>query len=550
MGARILALATLTGAVLASAVAAQDLVAPRLGAASNFGQGWQPEMFKAARALAVTDFRDAVYWRDVEKTPGIYDFNGARRDWPDRLPDINASMSLTVNNGHPLWDAGHTPASPEAVAAFAAFAAAAVTHFAAIDAVEVGNEMNSDTFVSGPGWDGDLRTRAGSYTALLVATAGAVKAARPGTRILGGAAHSIPLAWFAALFEAGAAQYMDALVIHPYGVAPELLAGQIAALRRLPEAATLPIEVTEFGHKDATRAPAYLLQAYCQMALSGVTRAVWYPLNPRGDGLTPLLTKSGEVTETGRVYRFIAAELAGKPVSDAAPDPFTYGCRFGPDRVALWGAPRALFLHAGTKAQSATGDALSPPFTLSMTAPLVLTGADGMAPGYDLAEQQIIADSLHQFAYDGTGDPFQRLVSTGARTTELEMRPGQEKNGVPWVPYLGTSKDGVLRAGADWVLPSRPSAGPLDVVLRYRAPQRLQANLYVEIAPSSRSEDGVELTIRAGKHILLRQTVTEAARLGPLPVDLRRRSDLDVIVGPGETARGDVTRLRVTLRKP
>ena len=204
-------------ACLPALALADPFAAPRLGAATNFGQAWQPQMMQAARDLPLTDFRDAVYWRDIEASDGGYQFDGKRETWPDLLPDMDAGMSLTVNNGHPRWDDGHTPHSPDAVAAFARFAAAAVTRFPAIHSVEVGNEMNSATFVSGPGWDGDLERRAISYTALLAETARQVRAARPGTRILGGAAHSIPLAWFQALFGAGAAAHMDALVIHPDG---------------------------------------------------------------------------------------------------------------------------------------------------------------------------------------------------------------------------------------------------------------------------------------------------------------------------------------------
>ncbi len=538
-------------ALLPALATAQGIDAPRLGAASNFGQGWQPEMMEAAAMLPVTDFRDAVYWRDIETSDGQYDYGGMRRSWPDRLPERGAGMSLTVNNGHPDRDGGNTPHSPGAVAAFARFAAEAVTRFPAIHTVEVGNEMNSDTFVSGPGWDTDLKTRAVSYTALLAETARAVRAARPGTRIVGGAAHSIPLAWFSALFEAGAGAYMDALVIHPYGTAPEQIARMIARLRSLPEAADLPIEVTEFGHTDPAIAPAHLLKNYCQMALAGVDRVIWYPLNPRGDGLVPLIDVQGNLTEVGRAYRFIAQTLTSGTVTDAAPDPFTYGCLFGGDRVVIWGEPRALTVGEGVTVTDATGDPVPDDgLSLSMSRPLVLRASGDLLSQFSLGTQQVLADSVHQFAFDGDGDPFQRLVASGPDHELLDPRPGQEKNGAPWNPYLGSSWDGVLRAGADWVLPSLPPDGPLSVAYHFTAPRRVSADLSVAIAPSDRSEDGVDLTIRAAGETLLSKRVTGAETIGPLPVRLRRRQTLEVIVGPGETAKGDVTRLRVTLRRP
>ncbi len=543
--------AALIGALAGTGpLAAQQ--APVLGAASNFGQRWQPGIWRAARQLPVHDFRDAVYWRDIEQSDGRDDFTGPERGFPDLLAARGAGMSLTVNNPHPGYDDGNTPLSAPAVAAFADFAARAVARFPAIHSVEVGNEMNSARFVRGPGWGSDLRARAVSYTALLAATAKAVRAARPEVRILGGAAHSIPLYWFAALFEAGAARYMDALVIHPYGIAPEQLRAQIAELRTLPEAADMPIEVTEFGSPSADQAPAYLLKSYCQMALAGVTRAIWYPLSPRGDGMEALLDGDGRVSDTGRTYRYIDAALAGRAVRDAGNDPFTYGCYFGDDRLVIWGAPRDLTLtDAGVRARDAQGDPLSGRrFRLSRERPLILTAPGGdVRKGYQLAPQRVIADSVDQFAYPGgTGtDPFERLMRANGRDYPLQTRPGQEKNGVPWVPYLASSRDGVLRAGADWVLPSRPASGPLDVVYRYRVRRSQAVDLRVSLTPSDRSEDGVVLSVLKNGAALDQRTVTGTETLQWDALALQRGDVLEFVIGPGGTARGDVTRLRVTL---
>lgn len=531
-------------------LAAQASEPPALGAATNFGQSWQPDMLSASKQVPVTDFRDAVYWRDIERTPGAYDFDGPRRNWPDHLPALGAGMSLTVNNGHPAYDGGHTPLSPEAVAAFAKFAATTVTRFPAIHSVEVGNEMNSDTFVSGPGWDTNLQNRAQSYTALLAETARAVRTARPEIRILGGAAHSVPLAWFEALFAAGAALHMDALVIHPYGVAPEHLGALIGQLRTLPEAVDMPIQVTEFGHEDAAQAPDYLLKSYCLMALSGVERVIWYPLNPRGDGLEPLVDAQSNITPVGRTYMLLSDLRGAGSIAPIAPDPFTYGCTFGDAAAVLWGAPRQVTLRDGVRALDALGDPLSADLRLSREAPIVLLADTDIQTAFTLAPQTVLADSVDQFAFDGTGDPFERLVVSRQGAAKLEPRPGQQKNGVPWVPYMASSWDGVLRAGADWVLPSAPSNGPLSVSYRYRAPARQEAELMVHIAPSNRSEDGVDLIIRLGGEVLRAGRITDATTVGPIPLRLRRRDLLEVLVGPGETARGDVTQLRVTLHQP
>lgn len=554
----------LTGALLAgwaclfpvAGVAADPVMAPALGAASNFGQGWQPGMFQASLALPVTDFRDAVYWRLIERQPGRYSFDTSRTQYPDLLGPIGVGMSLTVNNGHPAHDGGHTPLSPQGVEAFAKFAAQAVVRFTAIHSVEVGNEMNSDTFVSGPGWDGDLQTRAASYVALLKATADHVRRADPSVRILGGAAHSIPLTWFQALFENGAGDHMDALVIHPYTVPAEQLKRQIALLRALPGVGDMPIEVTEFGHKDATVAPSHLIRNYCQMALSGVTRVIWYPLNPRGDGLAPLLNKAGHIEPVGQTYQLITREFTGRPVTNAAPDPFTYACLFGDDRLVIWGEPRRVTLgHPDLRAVDVTGGALNPgDLALSRDAPLVILSQGTpitLGSTLKLGPQRVIADSVHQFAYPGLpgDDPFERFVRQGGRDHALQTRPGQEKGGVPWTPYLGSDRDGMVRAAAGWVLPAVWGSGPLDIAYRYRVGDPVRANILIAISPSERSVDGVTLTVLNNDRVLHESVVTKASEITLGRLDLAAGDVLEFVVGPGATARGDGTRFRVTILK-
>jgi len=535
-------------------LAADPMSAPVLGAASNFGQGWQPRMFQASQGIPINDFRDAVYWKLIEQADGRYHYETDRTGYPERLGPLGAGMSLTVNNGHPAYDRGHTPQSPEAIAAFAQFAAKTIERFPSIHSVEVGNEMNSDTFVSGPGWDGDLQTRAASYAALLKATAQQVKKANPSVRILGGAAHSIPLSWFQALYENGVGEYMDALVIHPYTVPAEQMRRQIELLRQVPGVGDIPIEVTEFGTKDATAAPSHLIRNYCQMGLSGVTRVVWYPLNPRGDGLAPLLNKAGRPEPVGLTYQLISREFEGRPVTDFAPDPFTYACLFGDNRLVIWGEPRTLtFTATDLRAVDATGAPLDRDnLALSRDEPLVILSENTaivLGENLVLGPQQVIADSVHQFAYPGTArsDPFERYVRQGGAEYALETRPGQEKNGVPWTPYLGTDRDGTARAGADWVLPSAWDSGPLEIAYRHQVKDTVRASIRIEITPSQRSIDGVELTVYLNGEVTDQSAVTERSNITLDPLDLSEGDVLEFVVGPGATARGDFSRFRVTI---
>lgn len=192
-------------------------------------------------------------------------------------------MSRTVEGTQPDYDDGQTPVTSDGRAGFARYAARAVQEFPNAHSLEVGNEFNTSGFTHRPGWEGDIWEGTRTYAALLKDTVQAMRAARHDVRMLGGAAHSIPRRWFQQNFAAGGADYMDAMLPHPYASPPKILRRQIALLRRIPGAEAMPVEITEWGLPDAVRAPVCLMKGYCQFTLSGVTRFIWYPLGDRGD---------------------------------------------------------------------------------------------------------------------------------------------------------------------------------------------------------------------------------------------------------------------------
>lgn len=524
--------------------------APKLGVATNFGQNWSDGPLEGSQTLLATDFRDAIRWRYAENADGTIIFDRNETVFPDRLAELGATMSLTVNDPHPLYDEGNTPITAEGQAAFGNFAAAAVQRFPNIHSVEVGNEMNSATFATGPGWDGELRERARSYARLLKATAEAVRAVRPDVRILGGATHSIPLPWFEEIFAAGGAAYMDAIVLHPYGTPPEQLRRQIALLRAFPEAANMPIEITEWGSTDPDEAPGHLIKGYCQFALAGVTRFVWYPLNDRGDGVIPLVDQN-DLTSAGLAYQLANNEFEGEEVTDLGIDAFTYGCAFGENAMVLWGAPRDVVLADGIQAFAPDNTSLvTDDLRLDRDRAVVLLSDSPMRLGEQvwLGPHGVIADSFDQFAYpDAAEGPFTLLAEHEGDLTPYVTRPGQERSGVPWSPYLGNDLTWRLIADAETVLP-RYAAGskgwePVTVVQRYRADRDGPVRMEIEIAPAARSVDGVVLQVRQNGEMLLEETVT-GSEVVQIDLALTKGLETDVIIGPGPTEDGDVTLLR------
>lgn len=538
--------------IIASAAWAGPSLGPSLGAASNFGQDWRPRVLDAAAAQGIDSLRDEIHWDAVE-AGGILRFGTFLTNYPALLAPRGMRMTLIAHDTHPDYDGGVIPHSPAAVAAFARFVAAAVTRFGAIDAVELGNEMNSASFTSGPMQAADLDGKAVYYMALLRAVRAAVETARPGLPVIGGAAHSIPLAWFSALSRVGAPALMDSVAIHPYTTPPEQLRRQIALLRQVPGFETMPVAATEFGTTDAAAAPALLLKNYCQMALSGVTRAVWYPLASRGDGFEPLIGPGGTRTAVGATFRLIQTELAGLPVRDIAVDPFTYGCRFGDRAMVIWGADRAVTLtDPALRAVGATGSPVAAP-RLSRDSPLLILSQGPpvqLGETVVLGEQRVIADSFDQFTYPGVaGDPFERFAQVAGQKLPFELGPGQETNGVPWTPYLRNASDGSLRMTAETLVPSLWGEGPVEVVHAFRAKEDMAVRLDAMLAPSPESADGVVLILRKSGATLARQPVRRSSEISAPRIDLAAGDVLEIAVGPGVNSDGDSTRYRFTLRK-
>lgn len=491
--------------------------------------------------------RDELYWHEVEQG-GTFAYRNFRTSYPRLFAARDLSMSLIVNNGHPDYDGGVTPHTAAGLAAFGRMAARFATDFPAITAIEVGNEMNSDSFTSGPMREADLAGRAQIYTGLLAAVDAALSA-RDDLRVVGAAAHSVPLAWFKALSEAGAPALMDQVAVHPYNTPPEQFVRQISLLRQVPGFEALPLDVSEFGTQDVSAAPSFLLKYYCQGALAGASHMAWYPFNPRGDGFAPLVDGAGNLTPVGRVAERVARDWSGLPVVDISPDPFTYGCRFGDFAAVLWGAPRDVIPAPGVRVTDTAGQAVT---RLDREEVVIVTSHAPLELGtsVSLGAHGVIADSYDQFAYPGqAGDGFTRFARMGEEMIPFTLGPGQERGGVPWVPYLRSERDGILRMNAEFLMPSFGPRGGVEIVHRFEAPRDLELAVEVMLEPDAASTDGVELRLEVEGRSLGVKPVT--ARMVDVigPVRLAAGETLDIIVGPGGSPEGDASLYRFTLRE-
>ncbi|PZQ57449.1 MAG: hypothetical protein DI555_00490 [Novosphingobium pentaromativorans] len=524
----------------------------RLGAASNFSQGWNEALFQSALALPLTNWRDSIRWADVEKTPGHYEFTTPMTSYPARLATRNARLTLTLNWGNPLYDAGQTPHSTEALAAFANFVTELVRRYPAIDTLEIGNEINGNNFVNGVVRESSLAQRRRYHLAMVRAAAEGVRAAGSKVRVIGGSVHSLPAGFLWPLLDSPGAKDLAGLALHPYTTPIDQLPSQIGVLRRHPLLRNMPLHVTEFGSVDPASAADDLVRSYATLSSLGFSEMDWYPMNDRGDGFVPLLRRDGSITEVGRAFRFANDRLARFRASNLSPAPFTFIHAFGPDLWALWGAPRKVWIDtAEVTAFDATGHALAPEqLALDETRVLILQGRRKLASpeNVKLGCLSLIADSFLGFSYPAKGirsvpTGFASFTLNAQHTVPLETLPGQQGDGVPWTPYLGRTTAAFPRVSADLAIP-----GPSDDALLLEFPAARTGMLRI-VGEFSAANPGAQLP-----SISLQ---VNGRDIQPLPssksstinrrVDVQKGGTLGFAIRWNRTARDSAVKYRIRL---
>lgn len=260
------------------------------GVMTHFAQGWNPDLMPLIARAGLQHLRDEQYWQSVEPGPrGAYTFSPANRGYMAAAAAHGLEPLLEMTFGNTLYD--HDPRAPatafapytdEGRAGYANYGLALLDQYGAqVRTVEVWNEYNG-SWCAGPA--ADDRPRA--YTAMLRAAYARLKTTRPDVRVLGGASVLAPLPWFEDLFQAGALDHMDAVVIHPYRAVPEGVEKDVAALRDLTAShnhgqGPKPVWATECGvsddaHPGRQEMARYLVRLLTLLRSAGVERTYWY----------------------------------------------------------------------------------------------------------------------------------------------------------------------------------------------------------------------------------------------------------------------------------
>lgn len=497
-----------------------------LAVVTHFAQGWSTQIIAPAELIGVQSIRDGVYWEDVEKIPGVYEFSSKRVTFPNIIHAQNIDLTLLFASSNPLYDAGTTPHTPEAVAAFARFVLATLREYPWVRRIEIGNEFNAQNFVSGEVRDSPYTERAGYHARLVAAVDEILSQEFSDVEIIGGAMHSIPVGYAEMLVEAGAMNHLDGIAFHPYTSPPEQLASHIDMLRATMGDHHLPLYVTEFSQEfeNLNDGPGYLVKMTSVMAAEDVQMAIWYALReqPWYKG-TELLDKRGLRKPAADAYDFISSEVLPQgPARRLPSDPFTHLYIFGESVLVAWGEPRDIELPDSVEWYDARGRKLDPvngPRRLDRDMPLVAISSRPLSPETEvvMGPQALLGDSFFQFdprlGQDGTvlaewraegtdgGSSWTYLMADGnGNTSPLATMPGGERQDEAWRPYVGHPYRRPLSISENSVVPvifgegANPEAS-YSIIERFHPAAESLAVICGRWQVSDTSSDGISIQI-------------------------------------------------------
>lgn len=154
--------------------------------------------------------RDGLGWDSIEKEKGVYNFSKAITDGVNAYVDNGLEVLYMIGYWNPLYDNGKTPASDEAIEAYAKYAAETVKYFKGkINHFEIWNEYNIKGF-------NPSSEPPETYAKMLKAAYKAIKEVNPQAVVVGCVTSEIDIGWIKRVFEAGGYDYMDAVSVHPY----------------------------------------------------------------------------------------------------------------------------------------------------------------------------------------------------------------------------------------------------------------------------------------------------------------------------------------------
>jgi polysaccharide biosynthesis protein PslG len=241
-------------------------------------------------ATGVVWGRNDLWWGQIEPEPDVWDWRKCD-SVVDRFVEHGIELLAILSYGS-AWDDGDAPADERMLDEWLDYVRHIVARYGdRVSHWEVWNEPNLAEFWH-PQPDLD------AYIAMLRETHTAIKEVRPEAQVIGVCTSGVPLDFIRPILDAGGAQWMDALSVHPYQVQPptewseRIPHGQLRMLREELDArghTDLPIWITEegwptVGRLDYRTQAEHLVKFFVQMLASDlVERVYWFNLTDWGE---------------------------------------------------------------------------------------------------------------------------------------------------------------------------------------------------------------------------------------------------------------------------
>lgn len=374
---------------------------------TQFHRGWQSrqETDALADAMELAGYglgRMETTWGNVEQAPGEYTFDGEGvrvvTDLASRGIDTMWNAGLTNS----LYDDGRTPASPEAIAAFAAYAGATAEHYSSngiTHDVGILNEYNSSGFNNGT-----CGLTAACYLDVLRPTSAAIHDADPDANVIAPITAGTQLAWAQDFIDGGGLELVDTYATNYYGYASkgpgtppeeteELMQNLPALVQKIRSSAggaDLPVRVTENGWpthtagSTQTQQADYAIRALVLAQAAGADQYLWYDLYD--DGFSPDERENNfgliNRADATSCYKWICPDVEG----------YEYGAVHGI-------SPKPAFVSQAVLIRQTTGREQG-------------------------AREDLGSASAYSYPYTGSGAPVRVLWSTGTDTVTVQSSDG------------------------------------------------------------------------------------------------------------------------------
>lgn len=266
-----------------------------LGVNTHFiGRQMDTDMIRDAGIKIV---RTDLFWSEIEKAKGIYDFKNSGYDTlTDELIRANIRPYYVLDYSNLFYEKnGASIVTEKGRKAFNRYVNEATRRYRNKQIIwEVWNEPNTNSWVPKPNLE--------EYFLLLKQTAKTIKENDPSGVVVAPALAGITnesLGWLEGIFKKGALDYVDAISVHPYrGAAPESVTADYHSLRALIKKYTskqIPIISGEWGYSTANewygehfneeQQAAYLVRMFLVNKLNHIPISIWYDW--KNDGSDP-----------------------------------------------------------------------------------------------------------------------------------------------------------------------------------------------------------------------------------------------------------------------